>query len=88
MAGDHYRYLAEIFKTTKPEYTKKGQEAYVKAKEMVTKYLPTTHPLRLGLMLNYSVYEHEIKQNKELACKVAKEAFDAAIRDLESVSIA
>mmetsp|Transcript_29430 Transcript_29430/g.41026 ORF Transcript_29430/g.41026 Transcript_29430/m.41026 type:complete len:83 (+) Transcript_29430:583-831(+) len=75
MAGDHYRYLAEIFKTTKPEYTKKGQEAYVKAKEMVTKYLPTTHPLRLGLMLNYSVYEHEIKQNKELACKVAKEAF-------------
>jgi hypothetical protein len=47
--------------------------------------LSSTHPIRLGLALNYSVFFYEIKQNANKACKMAREAFDEAIADLDNV---
>ena len=41
--------------------------------------LPPTHPIRLGLALNYSVFHYEINNQKESACELAKTAFDNAI---------
>ena len=34
--------------------------------------LSPTHPIRLGLALNYSVFHYEIKDQPEQACKLAK----------------
>ena len=34
--------------------------------------LPSTHPIRLGLALNYSVFFYEIKNEPDEACKMAK----------------
>jgi len=47
--------------------------------------LSSTHPLRLGLALNYSVFFYEIKQNANKACKMARDAFDDAIADLDDI---
>ncbi len=44
-------------------------DACVKAKENMS----STHPIRLGLMLNYSVFHYEIKNEKEKACSLAKQ---------------
>jgi 14-3-3 protein epsilon len=59
-------------------------ESYKKATEEASK-LMTTHPIRLGLALNFSVFYYEILNQADVACKLAKSAFDAAISDLESL---
>jgi hypothetical protein len=47
--------------------------------------ISSTHPIRLGLALNFSVFYYEILQKPEEACKMAKVAFDDAIADLDNV---
>ena len=50
---------------------KKSEEAYNEAVELATKMAPT-HPIRLGLALNFSVFYYEIKNSPDEACKLAK----------------
>ena len=47
--------------------------------------MKATHPIRLGLALNYSVFYYEIVGSPHLACKLAKNAFDSAIAELDSL---
>eukprot|EP01022_Parablepharisma_sp_SALTPOND_P000766 TRINITY_DN105015_c1_g1_i1.p3 TRINITY_DN105015_c1_g1~~TRINITY_DN105015_c1_g1_i1.p3 ORF type:complete len:149 (+),score=5.68 TRINITY_DN105015_c1_g1_i1:575-1021(+) len=83
MKGDYYRYFAECVTGDKNKTAgEKGHEAYKRASEKAES-LPTTHPSRLGLALNYSVFFYEILNSPEQACKLAKTAFDSAIGDLE-----
>merc|ERR1712087_972429 len=46
--------------------------AYEAAQEVATKDLPVTHPIRLGLALNYSVFQYEVLSNPDEACKMAR----------------
>ncbi|MQL88483.1 hypothetical protein Taro_021041 [Colocasia esculenta] len=48
--------------------------------------LPSTHPIRLGLALNFSVFYYEIMNSPERACHLAKQAFDEAIAELDSLN--
>ncbi|KAJ0080888.1 hypothetical protein Patl1_10520 [Pistacia atlantica] len=48
--------------------------------------LSPTHPIRLGLALNYSVFYYEIMNAPERACLLAKQAFDEAIAELDTLS--
>ena len=52
---------------------------------MAKNSLSNTHPLKLGLALNHSVFYYEIMQNPEKACAMARTAFDEAIQDLDNV---
>ena len=61
-----------------------ANESYKEA-SCVSESLKSTHPIRLGLALNYSVFYYEILNNPEIACKFAKKAFDAAIADLDTL---
>jgi len=45
-----------------------------------------THPIRLGLALNFSVFYYEVLNNPEEACKMARQAFEDAIAELDNVS--
>ncbi|XP_065840379.1 14-3-3-like protein 1 [Oscarella lobularis] len=83
MKGDYYRYLAEVKK--EDEKVKKSYEAYRKAEDTAKEELPSTHPIRLGLALNFSVFHYEIKNEPKEACKLAKEAFDDAIAELDQL---
>jgi len=49
------------------------------------KKLTPTHPIRLGLALNYSVCFYEILKDKQKACDLAKTAFDQAISKLDKL---
>ncbi|RYR50628.1 hypothetical protein Ahy_A07g037257 isoform A [Arachis hypogaea] len=48
--------------------------------------LPPTHPIRLGLILNFSVFYYEIMNSPERACHLAKQAFDDAVSELDSLN--
>lgn len=39
----------------------------------------------MGLALNYSVFYYEIKQDANNACKMARDAFDEAIANLDEI---
>jgi len=60
--------------------------AYKKAEETAKESLPPTHPIRLGLALNFSVFYYEICNEQAKACALAKEAFDNAIVELDTTS--
>ena len=47
--------------------------------------MASTHPIRLGLALNFSVFYYEIENRPDEACKLAKAAFDNAIAELDSL---
>ncbi|KAF3512052.1 hypothetical protein F2Q69_00002138 [Brassica cretica] len=112
MKGDYYRYLAE-FKSG--DERKEAADQSLKAYEIATTSapaklppthpirlglalnfsiattsapakLPPTHPIRLGLALNFSVFYYEIMNSPERACHLAKEAFDEAISELDSLN--
>lgn len=86
MKGDYFRYLAEIASGDKKEEAKKkALEAYDSAVKIAEK-LPATSPIRLGLFLNFSVFHYEINDNPPRACEIAKEAFDNAISDLDTLN--
>ncbi|URE47397.1 hypothetical protein MUK42_04900 [Musa troglodytarum] len=47
--------------------------------------LAPTHPIRLGLALNFSVFYYEILNSADKACDLAKQAFDEAIAELDTL---
>ena len=78
--GDYHRYLAEFAMGDKRKVSAdKSLEAYKAATEVATTDLAPTHPIRLGLALNFSVFYYEILNSPDQACHLAKQAFDDAI---------
>ena len=87
MQGDYYRYISEFAKgSEKNEAGNQARQSYEQAHQIAEKDLDATHPIRLGLALNYSVFYYEILQEREKACDMAKNAFDDAISGLDNVS--
>ncbi|XP_076021703.1 14-3-3-like protein [Genypterus blacodes] len=87
MKGDYYRYLAEVAgETTKIEIINNSEAAYMEASKFSQTDMEPTHPIRLGLALNFSVFYYEILNNPEKACELAKHAFDEAIAMLDKLS--
>merc|ERR1719158_1261045 len=87
MKADYYRYIAEFSDgDSKAKAAENARLAYEEAKKVAEKGLVVTHPIRLGLALNYSVFLYEVLSNPDEACKMARTAFEDAIAELDSVS--
>ncbi|EEH36333.1 DNA damage checkpoint protein rad24 [Paracoccidioides lutzii Pb01] len=87
MKGDYHRYLAEFALGDKrKDSADKSLEAYKNATEVAQTDLAPTHPIRLGLALNFSVFYYEILNSPDQACHLAKQAFDDAIAELDTLS--
>jgi len=86
MKGDYHRYLAEFADGEGRKAAADNSLAAYKAASEVAGELPTTHPIRLGLALNFSVFHYEIMNQPEKACELAKQAFDDAISELDTLS--
>ncbi|KAJ0795933.1 putative 14-3-3 protein [Helianthus annuus] len=86
MKGDYHRYLAE-FKTAgeRKDAAESTLTAYKSAQDIANSELAPTHPIRLGLALNFSVFYYEILNSPDRACSLAKQAFDEAIAELDTL---
>mmetsp|Transcript_17500 Transcript_17500/g.45539 ORF Transcript_17500/g.45539 Transcript_17500/m.45539 type:complete len:131 (+) Transcript_17500:609-1001(+) len=87
MKGDYHRYLAEFQSAdVRKESSNAALDAYQNAQKHAQSELPPTHPIRLGLALNFSVFYYEIMNSPDRACHLAKQAFDEAIAELDTLS--
>lgn len=87
MKGDYFRYLAEVASAEeRTETVKSSQDAYQNAFDISKAEMAPTHPIRLGLALNFSVFFYEILNSPERACLLAKQAFDDAIAELDTLN--
>merc|ERR1712087_240899 len=85
MEADYCRYMGEFADDEKKaKCAKNAEDAYVAATTKATDLNPT-HPIRLGLALNYSVFLYEVADKKKEACELAKGAFDSAIAELDTL---
>uniref|UniRef100_A0A8C4W9J8 Tyrosine 3-monooxygenase/tryptophan 5-monooxygenase activation protein beta n=1 Tax=Gopherus evgoodei TaxID=1825980 RepID=A0A8C4W9J8_9SAUR len=81
MKGDYFRYLSEV-----ASGDSKQSSRLTGAFEISKKEMQHTHPIRLGLALNFSVFYYEILNSPEKACSLAKTAFDEAIAELDTLN--
>jgi len=87
MKGDYFRYLAEVaVGDAKSAVIDDSQKAYQDAFEISKSKMQPTHPIRLGLALNFSVFYYEILNSPDKACQLAKQAFDDAIAELDTLN--
>merc|ERR1712204_23655 len=87
MKADYHRYIAEF--TTDDKKTaaaENARKAYDEAQKVAEADLAVTHPIRLGLALNFSVFQYEVLSNPDGACKMARTAFEDAIAELDNVA--
>merc|ERR1712050_823988 len=81
-----YRYIAEFTDgDKKTKAAESARVAYEGARCVAEKGLAVTHPIRLGLALNYSVFQYEVLSQPDEACKMARTAFEDAIAELDNV---
>ncbi|KAF6159670.1 hypothetical protein GIB67_029928 [Kingdonia uniflora] len=87
MKGDYFRYLVE-FKTDqeRKDVADQSLKGYEAASKMASSDLSSTHPIRLGLALNFPVFYYEILNSPKRACHLAKQSFEEAIVDLDTLS--
>merc|ERR1711920_766861 len=84
MKADYYRYIAEFRDgDAKSKASENARAAYQEAADVAQKDLPVTHPISLGLALNYSVFMYEVLGNPDEACKMARTAFEYAIAEMD-----
>jgi len=86
MKGDYYRYLAEVAEkgAARDDRVEQSKVAYNDATTTAIE-LEATHPVRLGLALNYSVFHYEIEGKPDCACSLAKDSFDKAVAELDNL---
>ena len=80
LKADYERYLAEI-STGKDhsEYTFLAHESYKDAADIALCFLSPINVVRLGLMLNFSVFYYEIYNSPERACILSRSVYDDAM---------
>ena len=77
MKGDYYRYLAEVATgDARKAVVDDSQKAYQDAFDISKSSMQPTHPIRLGLALNFSVFYYEIMSSPDKACALAKQVWN------------
>merc|ERR1712117_624118 len=85
--GDYWRYKAEYKEgDDKKGAAEEARKAYEEANKVAERDLVVTHPIRLGLALNFSVFQYEVLGQPDAACKMARTAFEDAIAELDNVA--
>ena len=84
--ADYYRYHCEFAEGDEFEEAKNNAlKTYKEAYDIALKDINIYNSIRLGLALNYSVFEYEIIDNKNEAYDIAQKAYDDAMKVVDDV---
>ena len=87
MVADYYRYKWEgTPDKQRAEVAQKCKEAYKEAATLADTSLPTYHPLKLGLSLNFAVFIYEILGETSEAYELASKAYTEAGTGINQLS--
>jgi len=79
MTADYFRYKWEATSDSgRPDIAARCKAAYQEAASLADTSLPTYHPLRLGLALNFAVFIYEVLGETNEANELATRAFSEA----------
>jgi hypothetical protein len=85
MIGDYYRYVAESAPKEKLESCKEGAlKGYGEANSL-SNGLNACNPIRLGLALNFSVFQYEVMNDHKKACELGEKALSEALEKIDDV---
>ena len=85
MIGDYYRYVAESAHDTKLEEVKNGALQGYEQADKLSKGLNACNPIRLGLALNFSVFQYEVMNDHKKACELGEQALTEALEKIDDV---
>ena len=86
LKADFYRYHCEFAVGDEfEEISNKARELYKEALDLAEKDLPLYNEIRLGLVLNYSVFEYDIMDNKNDAYDMALKIYNDIMKILDDV---
>lgn len=89
LRADYSRYAAEAAAADDPESRSvavaESRAAYEQAETMGRHALLAVDPVRLGLMLNYSVFLYQVCQQRRQGHDLAKRAFDDAVNEIDAI---
>jgi hypothetical protein len=88
MRSDYYRYLCEITESgteLNKTYRTEMQKSDEKSMEIMNTEMAPAHPTRLGMALSYATFYYELGNDPQKALTIAKNAFDDAIEELDSL---
>lgn len=87
LTADYKRYAAEA--TDDPDaraaVVAESRAAYEQADTLGRRVLRPIDPVRLGLMLNYSVFLYQVCNQRQQGHDLAKRAFDEAVAEIDSI---
>lgn len=84
--ADYYRYHCEFAENDAFDEAKdKAEKIYKEAYDLSLKEISIYNSIRLGLALNYSVFEYEIMDNKNDAYNIAQKAYDEVMKVVDDL---
>ncbi|XLS56351.1 hypothetical protein HN51_006106, partial [Arachis hypogaea] len=87
MKGDYIRYLLKFAVGDDRKISADAaMEAYTAAQDIAVVDLAPSSPIRLGLILNFSVFCHEILNEPDKACDMAKQGIEEAIAEIKTLA--
>jgi 14-3-3 protein epsilon len=81
--ADHFRYLQEI--TENNDFIEEAKKFYTEAIQL-TKNLNLTDTTYLTLYLNYSVFLHDVLNERTQAINTAKQILHSALKDTDEIT--
>jgi len=87
LCADYNRYAAEVIDDPgdRAAVVAISRAAYERADRLGRKSLRPIDPIRLGLMLNYSVFLYQVCQQRRQGHDLAKHAFDEALAEIDTI---
>jgi hypothetical protein len=94
MLADQRRLLAEFLAERDYEETERENQSlqalayYCLARFIAQPTLSPSHPVRLGLYLNFAVFSYEVLAKPDRACQMASQAYDQALNEWQMRQLA